>query len=168
LNLPLIPKPQKLILRGKPYTLRSGASVFYPKEGERAARILQRLKGFTPAAENADVRFELDQAIEGEEAYSLDIRGDGVRICASSAAGLFYGAQTFRQLLPPAVEKEGLTNNIELPQLHIEDRPRFPHRSPAQDGTSRPSTHTSYRPPSRTRRRSTRQLSWCARHLPRS
>jgi hexosaminidase len=128
LNLPLIPKPQKLILRGKPYTLRSGASVFYPKEGERAARILQRLKGFTPAAENADVRFELDQAIEGEEAYSLDIRGDGVRICASSAAGLFYGAQTFRQLLPPAVEKEGLTNNIELPQLHIEDRPRFPHR----------------------------------------
>ena len=40
----------------------------------------------------------------GEEGYELTIAADGVRIAASTAAGLFYGVQTFRQLLPWSIE----------------------------------------------------------------
>ena len=37
----------------------------------------------------------------GEEGYELISTPDGVKICANKPAGLFYGCQTLRQLLPP-------------------------------------------------------------------
>ncbi len=54
------------------------------------------------------------------ESYQLDIDAHGVHIQASDAAGIFYGAQTFKQLL----RQYGAT----LPYLHIEDAPDFPTR----------------------------------------
>jgi hexosaminidase len=63
----------------------------------------------------------------GAEGYELDATTDGVTIRAGTPAGLFYGIQTLRQLLPPAVcstkKAEGLSWTV--PCVHIEDRPRF-------------------------------------------
>src|SRR5687768_6239219 len=39
-----------------------------------------------------------------DEGYELIVRREGVRIVARTPAGLFYGVQTFRQLLPYQVE----------------------------------------------------------------
>ncbi len=58
----------------------------------------------------------------GEESYFLDISPRKIRIHASAAAGLFYGTQTLRQLLPI----DGLDSaEPALPCLRITDCPRF-------------------------------------------
>ncbi|USX22712.1 carbohydate-binding domain-containing protein [Oxalobacteraceae bacterium OTU3REALA1] len=58
------------------------------------------------------------------EAYSLTIKADsGIAIVGNSAAGVAYGLQSLRDLMPlPGA------NGIELPELTVVDAPRFPYR----------------------------------------
>jgi hexosaminidase len=74
----------------------------------------------------AAVRLETGR-IEGQgspEAYELVIDpGEGIRIRGHSPAGVFYGLQSLRSLLPAAPAR-GLT----LPAMRIVDAPRFPYR----------------------------------------
>ncbi len=64
------------------------------------------------------------------EAYSIDIDGNGVRVVAGDAAGLYYGAVTLAQLMTSGGEGKG---NVRLPALHIEDAPRFGWRGAMLD-----------------------------------
>ncbi|WTD65006.1 beta-N-acetylhexosaminidase [Micromonospora sp. NBC_01638] len=75
-----------------------------------------------------------DAAGLGAEGYRLDVTTDGVRLTAGTATGLFYGAQTLRQLLPPAIESPvPLTEHWALPGGTITDAPRFPYRGAMLD-----------------------------------
>ena len=56
------------------------------------------------------------------ESYRLQVAPDGIQLRAPTAAGLFYGLQTLRQLAPP-----GSRGNA-IPALVIEDAPRFGYR----------------------------------------
>ncbi len=56
------------------------------------------------------------------EGYALEVRQDGVTIAASSDAGLFYGAVTLSQLLPPP------GSPAELPAQRIRDQPVYAWR----------------------------------------
>jgi hypothetical protein len=56
------------------------------------------------------------------EGYRLTIGADGIHIVAHDAAGAFYAAMAVRQLARQCVGAG------ELPCLHIEDWPDFPHR----------------------------------------
>jgi hexosaminidase len=58
------------------------------------------------------------------EAYSLNIRaGSGIAIVGNSAAGVAYGLQTLRELMPlPGAQAPS------LPEIGIVDAPRFPYR----------------------------------------
>src|SRR5436190_10778350 len=73
----------------------------------------------------------------GEEGYDLTISADGVSLKAPRAAGLFYGAQTLRQLLPYWGEYEAVMFErpppVTLPPLHIRDAPRYPWRGAMLD-----------------------------------
>jgi hexosaminidase len=69
----------------------------------------------------------LDDSL-GDEGYILDISSDKIRISARTDAGVFYGIQSLRQLLPVEVEKEGLRHSVMLPQGRIIDKPRFEWR----------------------------------------
>ncbi|MEU5184892.1 beta-N-acetylhexosaminidase [Streptomyces longwoodensis] len=77
------------------------------------------------------VRLVLDDAL-GAEAYRLDVvAGRGVEIRGGDPAGVFWGAQTLRQLLGPdafrrAPVRPGTRQG--LPHLRVEDAPRFPWR----------------------------------------
>ena len=66
----------------------------------------------------------------GAEGYELDVSPEAVTIRAPQAAGLFYGAQTLRQLLPPDIEnRKGYSpRTLEIPAVAIKDRPRFAWR----------------------------------------
>ena len=64
----------------------------------------------------------------GEEGYELSITSDSVLIRANQPAGLFYGVQTLRQLLP-AHQSESVT----LPAFSIRDIPRFAWRGAMLD-----------------------------------
>ncbi|MGW2157397.1 beta-N-acetylhexosaminidase [Nonomuraea sp. NPDC001699] len=62
----------------------------------------------------------------GPEAYRLSVGDDGVAIDAGGPAGAFYGAQTFRQLLPAAAfRRTPGTEPLVAPGTYIEDEPRF-------------------------------------------
>jgi hexosaminidase len=62
-----------------------------------------------------------------EEEYRLAVEPDGVRIDGGSAAALAHGAQTFLQLLPPAVYRRGALDGVRwaAPACRIADRPAF-------------------------------------------
>ncbi|MBM0276344.1 beta-N-acetylhexosaminidase [Micromonospora tarensis] len=75
-----------------------------------------------------------DTADLGAEGYRLDINTDGVRLTASTAAGLFYGVQTLRQLLPATIESAvPVSERWALPGGTIIDAPRFPYRGAMLD-----------------------------------
>lgn len=60
----------------------------------------------------------------GSEGYRLTITPSGVEIEAHTPAGVFYGIQTLRQLLPPTMSGA----SAEVPAAEITDQPRFVYR----------------------------------------
>ena len=70
----------------------------------------------------------------GIEGYRLDIEQDRVQLVAGSAAGLFHGFQTLRQLLPASVEyRAALPRPVALPLVRAIDSPRFAYRGALLD-----------------------------------
>ncbi|MBA2688822.1 MAG: beta-N-acetylhexosaminidase [Gemmatimonadaceae bacterium] len=65
----------------------------------------------------------------GIEGYDLNIEANEIKLVANSAAGLFYGVQTIRQLLPHSVEHPAAVGRkLSLPAGRITDSPRFEWR----------------------------------------
>jgi hexosaminidase len=73
----------------------------------------------------------------GDESYELTITPERVTIAAANPAGLFYGAQTLRQFLPPYLEHSALlpdaTRPVSAPAGRITDAPRFAWRGAMLD-----------------------------------
>ena len=71
----------------------------------------------------------------GDEAYQLAVSRDSVRITSRTAAGLFYGTQSLRQLLPPQIESHMGLGQIAwtAPAVSISDRPRYAWRGAMLD-----------------------------------
>jgi hexosaminidase len=81
----------------------------------------------------ASIRFELTKIQDPElhdEGYQLSVRSTGIVITANKPAGLFYGAQTLWQLLPPEIESKMKVSGVnwQAPVLEIKDYPRFAWR----------------------------------------
>ncbi len=109
-------------------------------EAQRIGRYLAALIGNTVEStprivEVADTtRSVIELAIDpgapaGEESYELNVTREKVRVAARTPAGLFYGVQTLRQLLPYYVEYTGaLARPMAIPTTRIVDAPRFEWR----------------------------------------
>jgi hexosaminidase len=65
----------------------------------------------------------LKKGTPGSEDYALTVTTQGVTITAPEAKGVFYGAQTLRQLLP-----RGTGTEPGIPAVTIADSPRFRYR----------------------------------------
>lgn len=63
----------------------------------------------------------------GDEGYVVDVNKDGVVISANSERGLFYGFQTFVQMLPEDIS-DTRYSKVQLAFCHIVDYPRFAWR----------------------------------------
>jgi hexosaminidase len=63
----------------------------------------------------------------GEEGYELRVTRDRIDLRAAAPAGLFYGGQTLRQLLPPDVFSNERVEGVQwiVPCVEIVDHPRF-------------------------------------------
>jgi hexosaminidase len=76
----------------------------------------------------ADVKVAGVAKGQGDEAYSLTILpNEGIEIVGSDPAGVFYGIESLRKLLPIDAYKHQ-SEQIEIEAAHIEDAPRFPYR----------------------------------------
>ena len=75
-----------------------------------------------------------DRVALGAEGYDLAVTRDGVTLVAKEPAGLFYGMQTIRQLLPPSIELQAALNRVLwIPTGRISDTPRFAWRGAMLD-----------------------------------
>jgi len=97
--------------------------------GSREGRVIGADRGGT-------ITLVLDPAQGGlgPEGYDLAVTPDRVTLTALQPAGLFYGVQTLRQLLPAAVEhRAALSRSLTIPVGRILDVPRFAWRGAMLD-----------------------------------
>jgi hexosaminidase len=66
----------------------------------------------------------------GKEGYRLNVTPTNVLIQANAPAGIYYGVQSFWQLLPAAIESKSIVNHKkwQVPEVNITDYPRFEWR----------------------------------------
>ena len=91
---------------------------------------VQRLASGTQLPAGAiHLRIDAANTTLGEEGYELNVSTTAATIVARTPAGLFYGAQTVRQLLPWTVEhRAALARRLTLPTGRVVDSPRFEWR----------------------------------------
>ena len=63
------------------------------------------------------------------EAYVLSVRSDRIDLTGGSPAGVFYGFQTLRQMLPESALRGEKARTIDLPVVEIRDEPRIGYRA---------------------------------------
>jgi len=114
-------------------------------EGEAATEADKLIDALAPAMgfrlERVDAATQVNNAISlildptrekelGAEGYAIDVNTDSIELQAARPAGLFYGIQTLRQLLPPDVLRYAPIRNAKwtLPCVSITDYPRFAWR----------------------------------------
>ncbi len=96
--------------------------VVHPEQGSRLA-------GFQ---HSGTIKLTLDEQLSelGNEGYTLEVTTERILIRARREAGLFYGAITLLQLLPPRIfSKTKVENEVwKVPCVKITDYPRFQWR----------------------------------------
>ena len=133
-NLPIIPLPQKMeyhsgnfVLSSKTVIQSKNTSSFealYLKENikNQTGLELQILAQAPKAVSKINLVFDVEGPVESnlKELYDLMITSQSVIIKAEYNQGLFYGIQTFLQLIPSKNKAE-----IKIPCIEINDQPKF-------------------------------------------
>jgi hexosaminidase len=139
-----IPAQQQVPIFPTPVSYRGGPGTFiltpqvpiqadaaFKREANYLAGELATLLGKRPlvsAASGGVARIVLQQKAMPEEAYTLDVKSEGIIISAGSAKGIFYGIQSLKTLIPPTAWAEP-ANVIRIPETTVQDAPRFGYRA---------------------------------------
>lgn len=133
----IIPMPQSLTLQQGYYKVSSSTAIEAKTDEAKtvAAYFASKMRNSTgydiPVGDKGDIRLELDPSGSiGNEGYKLEVTPDGVTVKAQTPQGLFYGMQSFMQLLPAEIESTEKVKGIEwiAQAVNISDRPRFEYR----------------------------------------
>ncbi|MFH1021855.1 MAG: beta-N-acetylhexosaminidase [Planctomycetota bacterium] len=137
----IVPKPESVECSGGVFEIKRSTRIRMSSDARDIGVYLQNL--LRPATvfpleiiEDSDARpkpdtigLTLSEASPslGDEGYELTASSDAVMIRALKPAGLFYGVQTLRQLLPPEIEMTRPVSGAawRVPAVRIQDRPRF-------------------------------------------
>lgn len=123
----LIPQPSQLTYTGTAFLLHQGTQISAGPGLENEVAQLETLlhKALTAGTVKNQIILAIDSALTSE-AYELIIDGTKLHITGGDAAGVFYGIQTLRQLLPAELAYGQVPTKavgIELPGLVIKDQP---------------------------------------------
>ncbi|RYD49016.1 MAG: beta-N-acetylhexosaminidase [Verrucomicrobiaceae bacterium] len=130
----ILPRPAVLQPTDAQFLLDAKTAIVAPKPLDRIGRMLQGyLKGtefplpLQSRSRKGAIRLKIDKSRQdlGDEGYTLDVSADAIEICAAKPAGVFYGVQTLRQLLPASLYGGRSAGPLTVPGVHVEDRPRF-------------------------------------------
>jgi len=128
--------PGQVILRGHvviehPRALtREAAYLASALEGVVAASFSTRQAEADSRHPATVIRLSVDRNLDGAEAYVLDATDGRITIRGSDPAGVFYGVQTLRQLVPvtAAADPARRPGEVSVPEVHIADAPGFAYR----------------------------------------
>ncbi len=83
------------------------------------------------APRDGAVNLLISESISSPEGYELSVNSDRVTIKAAGTAGLFYGIQSLRQMLPAELESPYPFNNVDwaIAGVLIKDEPQFRYRA---------------------------------------
>jgi len=148
-RISIIPLPENIEIRDGEFEINSRTDIFVGKRSGKLAKYLNEL--LAPATGYKFLIREYDDSGEimkngisvfidtlltefGDEGYTLCIENNGVLIKASTEAGILYGIQSFRQILPSDIESQiKIKREWEVPCLEINDIPRFKWRGLMMD-----------------------------------
>ena len=141
----IIPAPSSLEMGSGSFVIKENTMLVVNTRNEKTEGVITYITGFLRNAgykgldvverqgvRRGSINLILDEEGSFEpEGYALSIKRNIITIRASDGAGLFYGFQTMRQLLPPSVELND--EGAEVPALHIpvceiKDQPAFIYR----------------------------------------
>ncbi|MEZ0487110.1 beta-N-acetylhexosaminidase [Fibrella aquatica] len=135
----LIPQPQFMQAGAGRFTITANTQLAVLTPVAEVRQMVQtnlpglRINDLARPTNNITVRLAPVTNI-GREGYELVVSPTGIRLTAPEVAGIFYGLQTLRQLLPPDRERPGFrftgtswatAKNSTLPAVTIRDQPRF-------------------------------------------
>ena len=133
----VIPAPASLTVGNGEFSLKGSTKIGAAapeakKVAEYFVEKMERSTGYDLDVEDSgDIRLTLDPQMEmNSEGYRLEVGENGVDVTAKTPQGLFYGMQSFMQLLPAEIESSEEVDGIEwsAPCVSITDEPRFAYR----------------------------------------
>ncbi len=134
----IIPTPQSLVQHDGFFRLGSNTAITAasPEAKTVAEFFAAKMRTATglniQVAEKGNIQLSIDPSLDvaNDEGYTLDVTKDGAVVVAKTAQGLFYGMQSFLQLLPAEIESPSKVNGIawQAPAVSIKDAPRFGYR----------------------------------------
>ena len=134
----IIPTPQSLVQHDGFFRLGSKTAIVAasPEAKTVAEFFAAKMRTATglniQVAEKGNIQLSVDPSLDvaNDEGYTLDVTKDGAVVVAKTAQGLFYGMQSFLQLLPAEIESPSKVNGIawQAPAVSIKDAPRFGYR----------------------------------------
>lgn len=137
LGINIIPAPREIMQEKGNFKLDASAAIgaATPESKQVAEYFAQKLRRATgydmPLNENGNIMLVLEAETSlCDEGYRLSVSPNRVVVTATTPQGLFYGMQSFMQLLPAEIESPALVQGVDwkAPALSITDAPRFGYR----------------------------------------
>jgi hexosaminidase len=140
-ELAILPQPAHIVYGEGEFTLNRETVIVVDEQtrtvGEMLAASLAPALGFSPPVRSAAgsddpaISLGIDPTLAhlGKEGYALTVTPHQIILRGPDAAGVFYGTQTLRQLLPVEIfSSTPVARAWGIPAVSIEDRPRFQWR----------------------------------------
>ncbi len=136
----IIPAPMSLVRNDGEFKLGKQTAFYAPTTEAQTvagyfASKMARSTGYKFSVDNKEasggISLIIDNTLDvNDEGYTLDVTAQQVVIKAKTPAGLFYGMQSFMQLLPAEIENPSAVNGIAwvAPAINVKDEPRFAYR----------------------------------------
>lgn len=138
-DITIIPKPANIEVKEGIFQFSKDTKIIASNapQKEIATALMNKFKaatGWQPEFSNKKpksnyIEFKIDKNLN-REAYQLEVTSKSIVITAKENAGLIYGLETIRQLLPTAIESKNQVANVNwvIPNVSIKDEPRFQWR----------------------------------------
>ena len=140
-DIAILPKPVHVMVNDGFFEIRKNTKIIVDSEtrplGEMLRTLIAPSMGFELDISDGNpvrnsIQLSVDPSLEEleEEGYRLTVDKKGVLIEAPAEAGIFYGMQTLRQLLPVEIFSEIADEDVRwaIPSVEIKDYPRFKWR----------------------------------------
>jgi len=135
-DYPIIPKPLDLQIQKGRFLVDENTYVSAPEELKNEANYLVQMLS-TATGDTVPLKqdqsgergifLKLVDSIQNEEGYMLNVSYESIEILGATPAGIFYGLQSLRQLIPAETETDPV-GELTIPAVKIVDEPRYIYR----------------------------------------